>query len=691
MRYSLIDVMLTVLALVVVSAMTALAVDYYVDGTNGDDAYSGIHPHDAWKTITHAINALDTSEGTPATIHVAPGIYAASTNGETFPVEFESHVAVVGEDPSTTVLDAEFQASHLIISRDASSVQIQGISLLHCALAAGSGYNGCAVYCTNSELLIENCVIAENVFEKTDQASALCVESSQLAERQCTLRDNRTDARIPNLDRYPGTIRCHQSVLTISESEVSRNEDWFGTIFVSDNSCLTLDRSTITENDSGFDFDWGGVLLCWDSQLVLLGSQIVRNRGCAVSLDGFNRAIVSRCLLSSGTGQVISTSLMDVSIEDCLIRGNTGVWGSPGGFYCYGAHLDFQRCVIEKNHALGALIELWTRYGGGLIPSSHVASLAIKDTLIKSNVVDHGPVIFVREEGGVCVGSTKSTVSPEGYLFEIRRSTITGNRRADQPLGSECPRRSALARSHPLSYSAKLRVQDTVFSDNTLELNQFYDDWGGSDRVGPVDHCSLEGSAYPGGGNMHDVDPIFASGPLGDYYLSSIAAGQEADSPCIDAGSTSASIAGVSHLTTRTDGAFDTGWLDIGYHYSATPPTIECFVSAGSEPLAPGDTLSASVSIENAGLPLWVDVYAGFILPDGSIFCAMPGGLTTDLVSWAATSHLPRDFASGDITVFEVQLPEGLLDGTYTFAAALSLTGAFRPIGDIASAHFALE
>jgi len=94
-------------------------------------------------------------------------------------------------------------------------------------------------------------------------------------------------------------------------------------------------------------------------------------------------------------------------------------------------------------------------------------------------------------------------------------------------------------------------------------------------------------------------DPLFAPGPLGDYYLSSVEAGQDADSPCIDAGSTSASIAGASFLTTRTDNAFDTGIVDIGYHYPATPPTIEASIgTAGASSLdvqlsQPGDALGA--------------------------------------------------------------------------------------------------
>nr|HDM59669.1 right-handed parallel beta-helix repeat-containing protein [Bacillota bacterium] len=62
-----------------------------------------------------------------------------------------------------------------------------------------------------------------------------------------------------------------------------------------------------------------------------------------------------------------------------------------------------------------------------------------------------------------------------------------------------------------------------------------------------------------GEGNIHD-DPMFVTGPLGEYYL-------HPDSPCIDAGSRSASAASLSNRTTQADGTRDTGTVDMGYHY----------------------------------------------------------------------------------------------------------------------------
>ena len=78
------------------------------------------------------------------------------------------------------------------------------------------------------------------------------------------------------------------------------------------------------------------------------------------------------------------------------------------------------------------------------------------------------------------------------------------------------------------------------------------------------DNCVMDWS-----NNMY-LDPRFTSGPKGEFYLSQLVAGQNVQSPCVDAGSNYASVVGMSRYTTRTDDAFnayDLGVVDIGYHY----------------------------------------------------------------------------------------------------------------------------
>lgn len=87
-----------------------------------------------------------------------------------------------------------------------------------------------------------------------------------------------------------------------------------------------------------------------------------------------------------------------------------------------------------------------------------------------------------------------------------------------------------------------------------------------------VTFCCIEGG-YPGIGNI-PYDPLFVTGPQGDYYLSQIASGQATDSSCLDAGDPASSLV---LGTTRTDEIADQGRPDIGYHYPvpAPPPPVD--------------------------------------------------------------------------------------------------------------------
>ncbi len=75
--------------------------------------------------------------------------------------------------------------------------------------------------------------------------------------------------------------------------------------------------------------------------------------------------------------------------------------------------------------------------------------------------------------------------------------------------------------------------------------------------------------AYPT--NLH-LDPLFATGPMGEFYLSQTPAGQPQTSPCVDAGSDGVEPLGFTLYTTRTDEAPDRVTVDMGYHSPVFEP-----------------------------------------------------------------------------------------------------------------------
>ena|GEM_PF-3185297 len=104
---------------------------------------------------------------------------------------------------------------------------------------------------------------------------------------------------------------------------------------------------------------------------------------------------------------------------------------------------------------------------------------------------------------------------------------------------------------------------------NMDESAQIHDEPGSASVVSYT--CIQACTAFCTNPDDHNIgdNPLFVTGPGGDFYLRQIASGQAADSPSVDAGSdTAVSLGlGLCGRTTRTDEVCDTGVVDMGYHY----------------------------------------------------------------------------------------------------------------------------
>ena len=128
--------------------------------------------------------------------------------------------------------------------------------------------------------------------------------------------------------------------------------------------------------------------------------------------------------------------------------------------------------------------------------------------------------------------------------------------------------------------------------DNSLGVNCIIRDNEPSNLVlenSSMMYSNIEGST-PDPSDI-DLDPLFVTGPNGEYYLSHIDAGQSETSPCVDSGVDLASeicfdyLGGnscMSDFTTRIDHAPDSNVVDMGYHY-----LDENFVPATFTPTPP--------------------------------------------------------------------------------------------------------
>lgn len=115
--------------------------------------------------------------------------------------------------------------------------------------------------------------------------------------------------------------------------------------------------------------------------------------------------------------------------------------------------------------------------------------------------------------------------------------------------------------------SAAPTIRNNIIVNNTH--NGIYCFSGGNPTL--LFNCVWNnGTNYNGcipGSNDISADPLFTTGPGGECYLSHVAAGQSINSPCIDAGDTTAEALNLDIYTTRSDTIHDEGIVDLGYHY----------------------------------------------------------------------------------------------------------------------------
>jgi len=83
-----------------------------------------------------------------------------------------------------------------------------------------------------------------------------------------------------------------------------------------------------------------------------------------------------------------------------------------------------------------------------------------------------------------------------------------------------------------------------------------------------------EGTIDDKTGDITGQDPLLSNPAGGDFYLWQTAAGQDKNSPAVNAGSGSAQHLGFGGMHTRTDAGADVGTVDLGYHYAGAAPAV---------------------------------------------------------------------------------------------------------------------
>lgn len=164
-----------------VSATCVTERTYYVDTVSGNDAYTGLTPGNAFKTIQRGINAAADGD----TVVVLPGEYRGTGNKD---LDFGGRaITLESQDgPATTLINCQGsgRAFYFHSAEDATSV-VEGFTL-----TGGNSTAGGAIYCVGSSPKIQDCVIFGNATGSTTSGTVYCYNSANVVLSGCVIHDN---------------------------------------------------------------------------------------------------------------------------------------------------------------------------------------------------------------------------------------------------------------------------------------------------------------------------------------------------------------------------------------------------------------------------------------------------------------------------------------------------------------------
>jgi hypothetical protein len=264
-------------------------------------------------------------------------------------------------------------------------------------------------------------------------------------------------------------------------------------------------------------------------------------------IDGFT---VTHCAAGYGAGMYLKGSPV---VANCVITENTATSGGAGMGIL--GNTTIRNCVISNNVAGSE--------GGGI--SFNGGGGTVTDTVITGNEARYGGGVNITSGSPIftnCLIADNTANEPTTYYGgagmmagygsnpHLINCTFYGN----QIVGGSGDGGGLFMKT-----ASTATIVNSIFWAN--QPQSILTAFGGAANA---TYSDVEGG-WTGDGNF-DADPLFVSGPNGDTYLSQTAAGQGADSPCLDAGDLATSSWDWTAYTTRTDQELDENIVDMGYH-----------------------------------------------------------------------------------------------------------------------------
>ncbi len=488
------------------------------------------------------------------TVRIGSGIWRGDGNRD---IDVQGKQIVIESEagPESCILDIEgteddLHTGFIFTSNEPAETILSGVTITN-----GSGYNwegwngGGALFIKDASPTVNNCTFSNNCVDRL--AGAVHCDTCETRFFHCDFFNNYA--------RSAGTVWIRGDSSVVFEScRFSGNHTalqgggillYAGSLSVS--NCLFMNNMARNSGGAIKASDPGLIRSVWIQGSIFYGNSATDYAGAVYS----DNSVISDCVFignSSGLrgGAVIADTYDNLSvISNCIFKSNQSYYGGAVYFSCsdYAIFSQIHNCLFESNHS----------YDGGAVfvySSSNDINTQIHQSTFCSNSASHS--------GG-------------GLFIDFQ----------DVPVD----------------------VVNCIFQDNFP--SQIEPSSGDPNAIPNVIFSNIQGG-WRGYGCI-DEDPLFCSDGLDRFFLSQIASGQSRDSPCLDKGSTDASLACIPEstppvcmdaFTTRTDRATDSGTVDMGFHY---PPDWTDRIVTGvrlwmpDTHFHPGDTCACKVFVYN--------------------------------------------------------------------------------------------
>lgn len=278
--------------------------DLYV-AINGDNSNLGTSPEEPLQTITYALTVIYSDSCNINTIHLAPGVYGPTSNGESLPLIWNNYVNLSGASETESIIDANNLASVFKL-RNITEAIIENITITGGYSSSGAGIS--CIY--GSSPKIKNVTLINNT-ATSGGGAIVCAYDSNPILQEVTLKNNSA--------KNGGAIYCYDNssptlkrVSITNNSAIGYNSSGGG-IYCFDHSNPNFENVTVANNTA--EVKGGGLYCDYSTNTSLMNSIFWNNSPQSIYIDSIGENVISISYSDIQGGEQGIVSISPISVD----------------------------------------------------------------------------------------------------------------------------------------------------------------------------------------------------------------------------------------------------------------------------------------------------------------------------------------------------------------------------------------